>query len=212
MNRVINFYPLENPPSLLPGMAAGLQAVISQRLVRTKSGARVAAVEVLLNTRHIAELIEKGEINEIKDALEKSMSPGSQTFEQALFKLFMDGKISQEEAMANADSATNMLWLINQATAGDITGQAPAAPPPGPPRDRPALLHCGNPSRRYRTLPYPPSARGAGLVHRLRVPCGTARACFSSRQGRRGGSFSGRPRRGPSKCRKLQARHARTPC
>jgi twitching motility protein PilU len=128
MNRVINFYPLENRPSLLLDMAAALQAVISQRLVRTKSGARVAAVEVLLNTRHISELIEKGEINEIKDALEKSMSPGSQTFEQALFKHFMDGKITQEEAMANADSATNMLWLINQATAGEISGQAKPAP------------------------------------------------------------------------------------
>ena len=128
MNRIINFYPLENRPSLLLDLSAALQSIISQRLVRTKTGARVAAVEVLLNTRHIAELIEKGEINEIKDALEKSMSPGSQTFEQALFKLFMDGKISQEEAMANADSATNMLWLINQATAGEISGQA--KPPP----------------------------------------------------------------------------------
>ena len=132
MNRVINFYPLENRPSLLLDLSAALQAVISQRLVRTKTGARVAAVEILLNTRHVAELIEKGEINEIKEALEKSMSPGSQTFEQALFKLFMDGKITQEEAMANADSATNMLWLINQATAGDITGQPAAAPPPVP--------------------------------------------------------------------------------
>jgi len=124
MNRIINFYPLENRPALLLDLSAALSAVISQRLVRTKTGARVAAVEVLLNTRHIAELIEKGEISEIKEALEKSMSPGSQTFEQALFKLFMDGKITQEEAMANADSATNMLWLINQATAGEITGQS----------------------------------------------------------------------------------------
>jgi twitching motility protein PilU len=124
MNRIINFYPLENRPALLLDLAAALSSVISQRLIRTKTGARVVAVEVLLNTRHIAELIEKGEINEIKEALEKSMSPGSQTFEQALFKLFMDGKISQEEAMANADSATNMLWLINQATAGEITGQS----------------------------------------------------------------------------------------
>src|SRR6202008_688056 len=99
-------------------------SIVPQRLVRTKSGARVAAVEVLLNTRHVAELIEKGEISEIKEALEKSMSPGSQTFEQALFKLFMEGKITQEEPMANADSATNMLWLINQATAGEISGQA----------------------------------------------------------------------------------------
>jgi twitching motility protein PilU len=80
-------------------------------------------VEVLLNTRHIAELIEKGEIGEIKEALEKSMAPGSQTFEQALFKLFIQGKITQDEAMANADSASNMLWLINQATAGEISGQ-----------------------------------------------------------------------------------------
>ena len=135
MNRIINFYPLENRPSLLLDLSAALQSIISQRLIRTKGGARMAAVEVLLNTRHVAELIEKGEINEIKDALEKSMSPGSQTFEQALFKLFMDGKISQDEAMANADSATNMLWLINQATAGDITGQAPAAPSSAPPKE-----------------------------------------------------------------------------
>jgi twitching motility protein PilU len=124
MNRIINFYPLENRPSLLLDLCASLQAVISQRLVRTKTGSRIAAVEVLVNTRHIAELIEKGEINEIKEALEKSMAPGSQTFEQALFKLFIEGKITQEEAMANADSATNMLWLINQATAGEITGQS----------------------------------------------------------------------------------------
>jgi twitching motility protein PilU len=129
MNRVINFYPLENRPSLLLDLSAALQSIISQRLVRTKSGGRVAAVEILLNTRHVSELIEKGEINEIKEALEKSMSPGSQTFEQALFKLFMDGKITQEEAMANADSATNMLWLINQATAGDITGQSGGSAP-----------------------------------------------------------------------------------
>src|SRR3954463_10033283 len=131
MNRIINFYPLENRAALLLDLAAALQAVISQRLVRTKTGMRVAACEVLLNTRHIAELIEKGEIGEIKDALEKSMSPGSQTFEQALFKLFIEGKITQDEAMTNADSATNMLWLINQATAGEISGQ------PLPPRSEP---------------------------------------------------------------------------
>ena len=137
MNRIINFYPLENRPSLLLDLSAALQAVISQRLVRTKTGSRVAAIEVLLNTRHVQELIEKGEINEIKEALEKSMAPGSQTFEQALFKLFMDGKITQDEAMANADSATNMLWLINQATAGSIgSGQAPAAPAASKPDEK----------------------------------------------------------------------------
>ena len=104
-------------------------------------------MEVLLNTRHVAELIEQGEIGQIKEALEKSMSPGSQTFEQALFKLFMDGKISQDEAMANADSATNMLWLINQATAGELTnsGQKPAAKPdaPAPEEKKEGLLSAG---------------------------------------------------------------------
>jgi len=131
MNRIISFYPLENRPTLLLDLSAALQAVISQRLVRTKTGSRKAAVEVLLNTRHIAELIEKGEINEIKDAMEKSMAPGSQTFEQALFKMFMDGDITQEECMANADSATNMLWLINQATAGQISSGAVTPVVPG---------------------------------------------------------------------------------
>jgi twitching motility protein PilU len=149
MNRIINFYPLENRPSLLLDLSAALAAVISQRLVRTKTGLRMAAVEVLLNTRHIAELIEKGSIGEIKDALEQSMSPGSQTFEQALFKLFMDGKITQEEAMANADSATNMLWLINQATAGEITNSGAGKPPPAA-TDRPGT---GTPEKKEGALP-----------------------------------------------------------
>jgi twitching motility protein PilU len=140
MNRIINFYPLENRPALLLDLSAALSAVISQRLVRTKTGARAVAAEVLLNTRHISELIEKGEIGEIKEALEKSMSPGSQTFEQALFKLFMDGKITQDEAMANADSATNMLWLINQATAGEITGQSMPHAAPKPDEEKKDLL------------------------------------------------------------------------
>jgi twitching motility protein PilU len=132
LNRIINFDPLETRASLLLDLAAALQAVISLRLVRTKTGARVPAVEILLNTRNISELIEKGEISEMKEALEKSLAPGSQTFEQALFKLFMDGKITQEEALSNADSSSNMLWLINQATAGELSlngGARPQAKP-----------------------------------------------------------------------------------
>lgn len=135
MNRIISFYPLENRPTLLLDLSAALQAVVSQRLVRTKTGARRAAVEVLLNTRHVSELIEKGDINEIKEAMEKSMAPGSQTFEQSLFKMFMDGLITQEECMSNADSATNMLWLINQATAGEISTGGGAPPPPSEKKD-----------------------------------------------------------------------------
>jgi twitching motility protein PilU len=135
MNRIISFYPLENRPTLLLDLSASLQAVVSQRLVRTKAGQRKAACEVLLNTRHISELVEKGMINEIKEAMEKSMAPGSQTFEQALFKLFSDGDITQDEAMLNADSATNMLWLINQATAGQITSGQVSIPVPGDKKD-----------------------------------------------------------------------------
>jgi len=124
MNRIISFYPLENRPALLQDLAATLRTVISQRLVKNVSGMRSAAFEVLLNTRYTAELIDKGEISEIKDAMEKSMTPGSQTFEQALYKMFKDGVISKEEALANADSATNLLWLMNQD--GNV-GTAPAA-------------------------------------------------------------------------------------
>jgi len=128
MNRIISFYPLENRPTLLLDLSASLKAVVSQRLVRTKAGQRRPACEVLLNTRHVSELIEKGEINEVKEAMEKSMAPGSQTFEQSLFKLFVEGQITQDEAMLNADSATNMLWLINQATAGQITSGQVSVP------------------------------------------------------------------------------------
>jgi twitching motility protein PilU len=113
LTRIINFYPLETRPSLLIDLSATIKAIISQRLVQAKDAGRRAAVEVLLNTRHVAELIEQGEISQIKEALEKSMAPGSQTFEQALMQLIQDGVISQEEALANADSATNLYWLIN---------------------------------------------------------------------------------------------------
>jgi twitching motility protein PilU len=115
LNRIINFYPLENRPSLLPDLAASIKAIVSQRLVSTVDQTRRAAVEVLLNTKHIAELIEQGEIGQIKDAIEKSMSPGSQTFEQALLQLIQDGVITQDEGLANADSATNLYWLLNNA-------------------------------------------------------------------------------------------------
>ncbi len=143
MNRIINFYPLETRASLLLDLAASLQAVISLRLVRTKTGARIPAVEILLNTRNISELIEKGEISEMKEALEKSLAPGSQTFEQALFKLFMDGKITQEEALSNADSASNMLWLINQATAGELSLSGAAAPAAKPAESKKEGLPSG---------------------------------------------------------------------
>ena len=115
LNRIVSFYPLENRATLLSDLSAALKSIVSQRLIRARSGGRVPAVEVLLNTRLVAELIEKGEINSIKEAMEKSLSPGSQTFEQALYRMLREGIISEEEALSHADSPTNLLWLINNA-------------------------------------------------------------------------------------------------
>jgi twitching motility protein PilU len=130
LNRIISFYPLENRPALLQDLSSSLKCIVSQRLIRNLKGARSPAVEVMLNTRHIADLIEKGEVNEIKEAMDKSLAPGSQTFEQALFQMFRDGIVSQEEALANADSATNLLWLMNNTDPlAAKTGSAPAPKP-----------------------------------------------------------------------------------
>ena len=115
LNRIVSFFPLESRNTLLSDLSAALKSIISQRLIRARTGGRVPAVEVMLNTRHVAELIEKGEINSIKEAMEKSLSPGSQTFEQALYRMIRDEQITEEEALAFADSPTNLLWLINNA-------------------------------------------------------------------------------------------------
>src|SRR3954471_2602031 len=132
MNRVISFFPLEVRPMLLQDLSVSLKAVMSQRLVKTIDGKRTPAVEVLLNTRNISELIEKGDIGEIKDAMEKSMSPGSQTFEQDLFRLVRANKITTEEALANADSATNLgLLLGNSGIMPAATERAKKGPSPG---------------------------------------------------------------------------------
>jgi twitching motility protein PilU len=127
LNRIINFFPYEARTSLLSDLAISLKAIISQRLVKANDGTLVAAVEVMLNTKHVAELIKKGEIDQIKDAMEQSLSPGSKTFEQALFELYMAGAVSKDEALKNSDSATNLSWLINnfeQKAAGKL-GESP---------------------------------------------------------------------------------------
>ena len=114
LNRIISFYPIENRPALLQDLASSVKAIVSQRLVKSAAGGqRQAAVEVMLNTRYIGDLIEKGEISQIKEAMDKSLSPGSQSFETALFRLVREGLMTQDEALANADSATNLLWLLN---------------------------------------------------------------------------------------------------
>lgn len=115
MNRIINFFPHEARESLLMDLSVALKAVISQRLVKNQQGQLVPAVEVMVNSSRIAELIKNGEIDQMKEAMEQSLYQGSQTFEQALYKLYKAGEITYEEALANADSATNLAWLVNNA-------------------------------------------------------------------------------------------------
>ena len=133
LNRIIGFYPVDNRPALLQDLASATRAIVSQRLVRSAAGGtRQPAVEILLNTRYIADLIEKGELSGIKEAMDKSLSPGSQSFEYALLALVQAGLVTQEEALANADSATNLLWLLNNGPAPSDEGAAKPDEPPAP--------------------------------------------------------------------------------
>jgi twitching motility protein PilU len=136
LSRIINMFPYDARSGLLSDLSIGLRAIISQRLVRNKEGDQQPVVEILLNTSTIAELIKNGEITQIKEAMEQSLYPGSQTFEQALCRLYLDGVIAYDEALTGSDSPTNLAWLVNQnspsarvegADAGDeTTRRAPA--------------------------------------------------------------------------------------
>lgn len=119
LNRIVNFFPLESRSLLYLDLAVALRCIMSQRLVRKPDGTRIPSVEILMNTRHLSELIEKGELMEIKEAMEQSLAPGSQTFEQDLFRLYQEKTISLDEALANADSPTNLSWLINNGQFGN---------------------------------------------------------------------------------------------
>ena len=112
LNRIINFFPLEQRAVLLGDLAVALRCIMSQRLVKNVEGTRSPTVEVLMNTQNIADLVEEGRVSEIKEAMEKSLTPGSQTFEQDLFRLIKAGRITVEEGMLNADSATNLSLLV----------------------------------------------------------------------------------------------------
>jgi twitching motility protein PilU len=113
LNRIVNFFPYDSRQSVLSDLSMCLRAVVSQRLVRTVTGKQVPAVEVLLNTTLIADMIKNDEIEKIHEAIDKSVSAGSQTFEQALYRLFKSGTITKEEAMRNADSASNLSALVD---------------------------------------------------------------------------------------------------
>ena len=113
MERVINMFPQDMHKQLFMDLSLNLRAVISQRLVMAVDGRRCAAIEIMINTPHIAELILKGEIDEIKDAMAESGQSGMQTFDMALHNLYKEERIELEEALNNADSRTNLEAKIN---------------------------------------------------------------------------------------------------
>ncbi|MGY8903893.1 MAG: PilT/PilU family type 4a pilus ATPase [Burkholderiales bacterium] len=112
LNRILSFYPVEVRPTLLGDLAAALKAIVSQRLLRTTSGGRAPAVEVLLNTKLVSELIEKGDFSGVKEAMEKSMSDGSQTFEFDIARLIVEGTVDRKEGLLYSDSPTNLMWRL----------------------------------------------------------------------------------------------------
>ncbi len=113
MERVVNMFPQVLHKQLFMDLSLNLRTVISQRLVPDLDGRRCAAVEIMINTPHIAELILKGEIGEIKEAMHESGARGMQTFDDALFALYKEGRISLDEALNNADSRTNLEAKVN---------------------------------------------------------------------------------------------------
>ena len=112
LDRIINFFPEEKREQLLMDLSLNLKSIISQRLVRKEGGGRAAAMEILINSPLISDLIFKGEVHQIKEVMGKSNEQGMITFDQFLFKLFEEGQISYEEAMRNADSQNELRLKI----------------------------------------------------------------------------------------------------
>lgn len=113
MDRIINFFPEERHKQLFVDLSLNLKAVVAQRLIPKKDGnGRCVAVEILLNTPLVADLIEKGKVAEIKDLMKRSTEQGMQTFDQAVFKLYKEGQISYEDTLKNADSANEVRLMI----------------------------------------------------------------------------------------------------
>jgi twitching motility protein PilU len=116
LNRILSFYPVEVRPTMLGDLAAALRSIVSQRLLRTKDGTRAPACEVMLNTKLISDMIEHGDFSAIKEAMEKSMAEGSQTFEDDIARMIRLDMVDQREGLVHSDSPTNLMWKLgNQA-------------------------------------------------------------------------------------------------
>ena len=112
LNRILSFYPVEVRNTMLGDLGAAMKAIVSQRLLRTQDGSRAPAVEVMLNTKLVSELIEKGDFSGVKEAMEKSMAEGSQTFEQDIAKMIVEGTVTRKEGLLHSDSPTNLMWRL----------------------------------------------------------------------------------------------------
>ncbi len=126
LDRIINFFPEERRNQLLNDLSLNLKAFVSQRLVPTIDGKRCAAIEILLGTPTVQEMIKRGNVHEIKEIMEKSLNLGMQTFDRALYRLWDDGKISLDDALKNADSPNNLRLMIKLAGKSDKQEPAPA--------------------------------------------------------------------------------------
>jgi twitching motility protein PilU len=113
LDRIINMFPRDQHSQIFLDLSQYLKAILSQRLVMGVSGKRCAAIEVLLNTPHVQELVKKGDVVGVKEALVRSAEKGMQSFDVALFQLYQQGKVTLEEALVNADSRTNLEAKIN---------------------------------------------------------------------------------------------------
>jgi twitching motility protein PilU len=130
LDRIINFFPEEKRNQLLMDLSLNIRGIVSQRLIPTVDGKRTVAVEVLLGTPMICDLILKGEVHKIKEIMEKSENIGMQTFDGALYKLYKAGRITLEEALRNADSQNNLRLRISLEERGDAPAPAPAKDEP----------------------------------------------------------------------------------
>jgi twitching motility protein PilU len=122
LDRIVNLFPEERRPQLLMNLGQNLRAFVSQRLIPTVDGKRCAAVEVLLGTKTIEELVIKGEFESIKEIMSKSEALGMQTFDAALFKLYKEGRITMDEAIRNADSQNDVRLRIKLDQSGGSIG------------------------------------------------------------------------------------------
>ena len=126
LDRIINFFPEERRPQLLMDLSLNMQCIVSQRLIPTVNGKRAAAIEILLGTPMVADLILKGEVDGIKEVMQKSENVGMKTFDSGLFELYQEGLISEDEALRNADSTNNVRLKIKFAKEG-ASGNTPSS-------------------------------------------------------------------------------------